>query len=379
MKNAMRILAVDTIAVESARRSAYRALAQIQGCEVHLLVPKAWQEQGGVMYAEPEHDPALHLHTSRTLLEFRQHRVLFTGLARTLRELKPDLLYMDMEPENYAAAQGRLTIDRVSPRTRLALVSSRNLDYRSIGFPYKFSFTHRWCDNLAKRRPAEIMFVRPKSTMHLLEGYGRSIAYLPHPVDCELFSPYVPAAIPPEPDTFVAGYIGRLVESKGVHLLIRAIAKLPGHVRGLIVGRGPAREPLEALARDLGLSRRISFLSAVPYAEVPGIMRSMDVLVLPSLATTHWIEQFGRVLIEAMACGTPVVASRLGEIPEVLGGGGVLFEAGDQSALVARLTGLSANARECSGLASLGRQRAEEYFSAPVVARMMYSTFSSCL
>jgi glycosyltransferase involved in cell wall biosynthesis len=379
VSNKIRILAVDTIAVEAARRSAYRALAHMDGCEVHLLVPSAWQEQGSVTPAEPEGDPRLHLHTSRITFGFRQHRVLYSSLRSQLRELKPDILYIDTEPENYTAAQCRLVIDAASPHTRLALVSSRNLDYRSIGFPYKFAFTHRWCDALARRRPSDIMFVRPRSTMYLLEGYARSVVHLPHPVDCVLFSPGTPATLPAVDGAFIVGYVGRLVESKGVQLLIRALARLPVNVHALIVGNGPNRQNLEALARQVGVAGRVRFEPAVPYKSVPGVMRSMQALVLPSLPTSHWVEQFGRVLIESMACGVPVVASRSGGIPEILGDGGVLVEPGDEDPLVLAIDDLLVHPSRCVALGSKGRARALQNYSAGVVAGIMRRTFNSSL
>lgn len=376
MSRTLRILAVETIAVEAARRSAYRALARIGGCEVHLLVPSVWQEQGNATPAEHEPDPMLHLHTSPTIFGFRQHRVLYTSLRRLLRALQPDILYADTEPENYTAAQCRLAIDAVSAHTRLALVSSRNLDYLSIGFPYKFPSTHKWCDALARRRPADIMFVRPRSTMHLLHEYGRSVLHLPHPVDCTLFSPEIQPALPAAEGRFIVGYIGRLVESKGVHLLIRSLAHLPENVHALIVGKGPMRQDLETLATTLGVAGRVRFEPAVAYGSVPGLMRSMQVLVLPSLPTSHWVEQFGRVLIESMACGLPVIASRSGEIPEVLGDGGLLIPPGDADALTAAIDELQRHPSRCIALGSAGRARARQLYSAEAVANAMLEAFA---
>ncbi len=375
----MRILALETIAVEAARRSAYRSLARFNGCDVHLLVPVAWREQGGVMQAEAESDSLLHVHTTGIHFGFRQHRVLYSNLRRILRKLQPDVLYCDAEPENYTAAQCRLAIDRVSPRTRLALVSSRNLDYLSIGFPYRLAFTHRWCDNLLRRHPADVMFVRPRSTMHLLEAYGHSVVHLPHPVDTSLFAPETSPAHLTDVSTFTIGYVGRLTESKGVHVIVKSLMNLPRSVRALIVGQGPAQESLEELTRDLGVADRTRFVPAVPYARVPGILRSMDVLVLPSLPTSHWVEQFGRVLIESMACGTPVVASRSGEIPEVLGEGGILVEPGDEKELVRAIEHLLRNPSRRTTLGLAGRARVLQNYSADVVAGIMHSAFNACV
>jgi len=342
-------------------------------------VPSAWKEQGGVARAEPEGDPMLHLHTSETLFGFRQHRVLYRSLRPVLKKVQPNILYADTEPENYAAAQCRMAIDEVSPRTHLALVSCRNLDYLSIGFPYKLAFTHRWCDNLQRRHPADIIFVRPRSTMHMLEGYARSVRHLPYPVDTSLFSPEIAPAFLAGEGTFTVGYVGRLVESKGIHILVKSLVGLPLSVHALIVGQGPAQDSLVELARDLGVADRTTFAPAVPYAGVPDVLRSMKVLVLPSLPTSHWVEQFGRVLIEAMACGTPVVASRSGEIPEVLGEGGILVEPGNETELTRAIEGLLRNPSRHATLAAAGRARVLQYYSAEVVAGIMHSAFKACV
>jgi glycosyltransferase involved in cell wall biosynthesis len=379
VSTSLRILALETIAVEEARRSAYRALSQIAGCEVHLMVPAAWQEQGEITRAEPEPDPRVHLHISKTWFGYRQHRVLYRALRKVLNEVQPDILYADTEPENYTAAQCRLALDAVSPRTRLALVSSRNLDYPTIGFPYKFAVSHRWCDSLVLRRPVDIMFVRPRSTLHMLDRYATRVVHLPHPVDNTLFSPDAVPAFPATGGIQTVGYIGRLAENKGVRILIESIVRMPENVRVLIVGRGPAREALESQVAALGLTGRVRFAHAVRYTEVPGIIRSMDVLVLPSLPDSYWIEQFGRVLIEAMACGVPIVASSSGEIPHVLGSSGILVKPGDAGELTSALSDLLGDPLRRKRMGEEGRARAIQEFSARTVAGIMHSTFMSCL
>ena len=361
-----RILFVDNNAVEASRRVLYRAVAAMGEYEVHLLVPATWKEQGGVIDAEPEPDPRVHLHISPILFGHRQHRVVYCALAGVLRSVRPDLLFMDTEPENYSAAHARYVIRHVSPATRLALVSSRNMDYRKLGFPYKAAFTHRWCDSLFLRHPADILYVRPHEGIPLLHGYSRHIAYLPHVIDCSVFTPDVDVRVPHE--GFMIGYLGRLVPEKGLDILIRACAMLPAHVRLIIAGKGPMRGELELLTERTTMRDRVKFIDAIPYAQVPAFLRSLDVVALPSRPSAVWIEQFGRVLIEAMACGVPVVASTSGEIPTVLGGGGMLVPPGDVHALGTALGMLSSSPERCREIGDAGRARAMAAFDAPAVA-----------
>ncbi len=140
---------------------------------------------------------------------------------------------------------------------------------------------------------------------------------------------------------------GRLVWEKGHQDVLRALAALRqgigvaprADVRLLIVGDGPEGGRLRSYADELGVADAVEFRATVPYDEMPGLYASASALVLASLPTKGWEEQFGMVLIEAMATGTPVIACASGAIPEVLGGAGTLVEPGDWRGLARALAG----------------------------------------
>src|SRR5258706_5141015 len=142
---------------------------------------------------------------------------------------------------------------------------------------------------------------------------------------------------------FTLGYLGRLVENKGLSLLIEALASLPEYCRVVFIGNGPMKSELEAQAARLGVIQRVTFKAGVPTYEVPQELQQMDVLVLPSLTRPNWKEQFGRVLAEAMACETPVIGSSSGEIPYVIGDAGLVFSEGNAQELVACVRQLLVN------------------------------------
>jgi glycosyltransferase involved in cell wall biosynthesis len=175
----------------------------------------------------------------------------------------------------------------------------------------------------------------------LLEGVPEDrIEICPPGVGIERFAAATPPAAPPAVHTILSA--GRLVWEKGHQDVLRAVALLRRErddVRLVIVGDGPERKTLERYAADLGIAEHVDLRPRIPYDEMPSLYASASALVLASLPTKGWEEQFGMVLVEALAARTPVVAAASGAIPEVLDGAGTLFEAGDWAGLARALAG----------------------------------------
>ncbi|HEV8472130.1 MAG TPA: glycosyltransferase [Methylomirabilota bacterium] len=159
----------------------------------------------------------------------------------------------------------------------------------------------------------------------------------------------------------VAGAVGRFVAYKGFDDLLRAAAAVHDKhpdVRWVLVGDGPERARLEALRDSLGLQRVVTF--AGWQADVAPWLASFDVFVLPSRG-----EHFGRVLVEAMALGKPVVATDAGGVPEIVRDGetGLLAPPADPAALAAAVARLVEDAAQRARLGEAGRRRAADEFS----------------
>ena len=186
---------------------------------------------------------------------------------------------------------------------------------------------------------------------------------------------------PRKPSTgqLVIGYAGRFVEEKGVDILLAAAASLDGDWRVDLIGSGPAQARLIDLARSLGITDRVRFLPWVSSAQIADVYRSFDVLVLPSRSKPNWIEQFGRVLVEAMACGVPVVGSTCGEIPNVIGDAGLIFPEGDADALREHLQCLHDQPALRAELAQRGRQRVLDHFTQAQIARRTYEVYQQVM
>jgi glycosyltransferase involved in cell wall biosynthesis len=164
------------------------------------------------------------------------------------------------------------------------------------------------------------------------------------------------------------GCVARLIEDKGIDVLLRAVADLPGVWRLYILGVGPLRQPLEALAHELGLADRVVFEKPISSTQMPAYLNGLDALVLPSRTRPHWKEQFGRVLVEAMACGVPVIGSTCGEIPNVIGDAGLVFPEENVAALRDALMRLQRDDALSRDLAARGRARVLAYYTQKQVA-----------
>jgi len=172
-------------------------------------------------------------------------------------------------------------------------------------------------------------------------------------------------------DKTVVGFVGRLVPEKGLGWLIAALAEahLPNTLL-LAVGSGPQQPRYERMTRELGVAAH--FTGGINPDRMPAMIASCDVLVVPSLTTPAWAEQFGRVVTEAMFAHTPVISSDSGSLPEVVGDTGLLVKEADQSQLADAIRSLVTDRDLRHSLGERGWKRSlEEYGPAPLARRIL--------
>jgi glycosyltransferase involved in cell wall biosynthesis len=142
-----------------------------------------------------------------------------------------------------------------------------------------------------------------------------------------------------------------------------------------IVGGGPERAALERQVARLGLGEQVIFAGQLPSTHMPGFFRQLDVLIVPSLTRPNWKEQFGRVLIEAMACGAVPIGSDCGAIPDVLGEAGMIVPESDVTALANALRRLLQDEDLRRELAKRGRERVLERYTQAQVANRTVAVY----
>lgn len=306
---------------------------------------------------------AVPVHLSRSLPLFVYGRRLAELLDRSW-----DMIHCWEEPYVLSAAQVGLWARAGTP---LVYTTAQNLSKR---YPPPFA----WTERLAMRRASGwiAMGHTVARTLQGRPGYqGKPCRVIPLGVDTDRFRPDAAAreetrrrlglasSGPP-----VVGYLGRFVPEKGLTLLMRALEELETPWRALFVGGGPLERELSRWAAARG-GDRVRVVTGVAHDEVPRHLNAMDVLCAPSQTTPRWREQFGRMLVEAFACGVPVIASDSGEIPHVVGDAGVIVGERDTDGWRRALAVLLSDPARRRELSERGRERAQALYAWPVVAR----------
>ena len=301
---------------------------------------------------------------------------LIPQLAQIIREFKPHLIYCEQEPiclvSLQAAICGRNTpviffswenVNRQDVRYRL-FSPIRTLNYRKSLFM-----------TAGTREAAAVI---------RSHGYTKPIYITPIlGVSEELFSPQNQQRLRSSLThrDFVIGYVGRFVEEKDVLTLLRAVSLLAPSINWhlVLVGGGPLKSQYERLIRGHGMGDRVTFQSSVSHDEVPKYLNCFDVLVLPSKTTPTWKEQFGHILVESMACGVPVIGSSSGEIPNVIGEAGLIFQEEEAGDLSAKLTRLFHDVQLRQTLKERGFRRVQERYTDARIAANMLALYETAL
>jgi glycosyltransferase involved in cell wall biosynthesis/GT2 family glycosyltransferase len=344
------------------------------GLEVQLLSARRWNEGGRDVDLEP--GPGAGDDFVTAARTWGTHPSVFGYDPRPLWRLLGrdwDLVDLHEEPNALATLETVVLLrlrDRLRrrPPTPFVLYSAQNIEKV---FPVPFRWIERW--SLTHTAGVYVCNVEAGQILRR-KGLRREARLIGLGVDVDRFTPAPPPVRSGAP--LVVGYVGRLEKHKGIDVLMAALAGLPATELHLY-GGGPQEPALRDRAAELGMSDRVHFAGYLTQEELPAAYRSLDVVAVPSLPTKGWLEQFCRVAVEAMASGVPVVASRSGAIPDVVGAAGVLVEPGDADGLRAAVAGLVDPERR-SELRAAGLRRAAA-FSWPAVAAEQHAFYVDAL
>ncbi len=369
---ALRILWIWHAAVVAEYQKPVAELANYGDLDMSLMVPRRWPERAKeIVWAETLPDARFRFIVARTLFTGYYYIYFFPGLLYHLLRIRPDVIYCYEEAHTLMAAIVLFLRRLFLPRSRVLLYAAQNIEKR---YPLPFRLFERYCF-----RRADMILACGDTVAQTLrsKGYCGPLRVVPLPTDTAAFSPdpgkreMVRRKLDIPANALVVLYAGKLVEEKGLSALWNAFSEMISERDDaylVLAGGGPMKEELEEWARATGLGSRVRLPGVVHNTDLPAYINAADVFVLPSETRSNWREQFGRVAVEAMSCGVPVIGSDSGEIPNVLGDAGLVFHEGNSQALADCLRRVLTDGPLRADLALRGRQRVLKLFSIEKVA-----------
>lgn len=304
------------------------------------------------------------------------HLKLYRDRLREILQQRWDLIHCWEEP--YILSGGQIAWQAPS-QTPLVYFTFQN---NSKHYPPPFN----WIEIQTMQRSAGWIASGQTvaSALQHRKGYDRPMRIIPLGVDVEHFSPSpeIQKRIHhklewEEMNAPVIGFLGRFVPEKGLTMLMRVLDQVSLPWRALFVGTGVMEAELRSWAERY--PDRVRICTTVQHHEVPQYLNAMDLLCAPSQTAQNWREQFGRMLIEAFACGVPVIGSNSGEIPYVIGDAGIVLAEKDEQAWIQAILMLLNDPTQRATFAQRGLDRAHSVYQWSVVARQHLEFFDSIL
>ena len=350
-------------------------LGRLPGIDLRVLTPERWYEYGSWRNVQLPVDPSYALQPEAVRFPWsgpaQWYFHHYPTLADTLRSFRPDVINLWEEAWGLVSVQACWLRNRVLPSARIVSETEANIP-RTHPFPFKQfrAYTLRNTDYAVARQTEGIDVLRAK-------GYRGPVEVIGNAVDAELFRPLDRQACKQALGLsgFVAGYVGRLIEAKGLMDIIEALPKVSGEMTLVFVGSGDYQSALQRRVEELGLTARVRFLPPRKMTELPAVMNALDALLLVSRTTLTWKEQFGRVIIEAHACETPVIGSDSGAISEVIGEGGITVREGNSDDIAAAISRLRDSPTLAREMGRAGRRQVEVLYTWKRVAERMHDIY----
>jgi L-malate glycosyltransferase len=369
-----------------------KALARLQPeIEVIVIVPKRWRPggvQNQIIETKAYQEGSFRVIPIANFSENNQGLLTFGAeIISLLRQFKPDIIQVEQGAKALGYAQ-LITLNKI-----LGL-KAKNLFFTWWNLPYSLKFPVSWLEAYNLRNTHGLIAGNQEGAQILRQhGYQGLVKVMPQlGVDESRFRPQqqtkLRSKLNIQQNEFVVGFVGRFVEEKGLITLAKALSELPNVPwKWLLLGRGYLEQTLMELAQKWGIKERLVWVESVPHDQVPSYINLMNTLVLPSetnkqfktLTSVGWKEQFGHVLIEAMASKVPVIGSNSGEIPYVIEDAGLIFPEGDVEALKKCLLSLMEQPELANNLANLGYERAMSKYTNKALARQQLDFYQEVL
>lgn len=378
----MKILVASHTYIVDLNCEKLRALSRLQSdIEVTVVVPKKWRP-GGVQnkIIETQYRDEGNFCIVPVSNFSQNHQGFLTfgaDLVPLLQQYRPNIIHVEQGSRGLAYAE-MITLNK------LLGLKAKNVFFTWWNLPYNLKFPVSVLENYNLDNSHGIISGNQDGAEILRDrGYERPIKVMPQlGVDETLFTPKaqpeLASKVGIEPGEFVIGFVGRFVPEKGIMTLLDALVKIKDkRWKFLLLGRGELKDEILQKAAENGIQDRIKLIESVPHDEVANYINLMSTLILPSettykfktLTSVGWKEQFGHVIIEAMACKVPVIGSDSGEIPHVIGDAGLIFPEGNVEELANCLQQLIDNPDLTENIAQMGYAKAMAQYTNTALAK----------
>jgi glycosyltransferase involved in cell wall biosynthesis len=306
------------------------------------------------------------------------HFMYYSAELRDILKKDWDLVHCWEEPFIVAGGQIAWWTPQHTP---LVFATAQNL---SKNYPIPFNWIERYCLHRASGWIACGKLVQDALNRNREFYSARASRIIPQGVDTSHFQPDPEARRRTRErlgwsldGPLVIGYMGRFVPQKGLKLLTNALDALSIPWRALFLGGGPMTRELQEWGARFGDSVKV--ITGADHNDVPSYLNAMDIMCAPSQTTSRWHEQFGRMTIEAFACGVPFIGSSSGEIPNVVGDAGMIVAEGEDQEWLKAIEQLMQDPQRRAELSEKGVQRAKRFFCWKVVARQHLEFFEELI
>lgn len=372
----MRILLISHACVTDTNRDRLEALARDPDLDIMLFTVRSWQDRDGgqVLVFEPSPNASYPARTGVALCNWHPIGHFYVhGLRGAIDDFNPDIIHID--EDFYAITTFQVTFLARHLPAKVILFNFQNIPRK---LPWPVSQMARFS---LSRGNGAIAGGFGSAEVLRNAGFKGPIEVIPPGLDENLYRPMDASALRESLglNSFTIGYVGRLVPEKGLLTLLHAAARLSGSWQLYLIGGGPQESRLRAEAGRLGIAERVVFAGQVPHREIPRHIACADVIVLPSETTSRWKEQFGRAIIEAMACERAVIGSDSGEIPLVIGEDALIFPEKDVQALTECLQTVRDKPQLRDELARRGRAKVLEHYTWSRIAQRTKAFYNKVL
>lgn len=366
----LRVLFISHTYVVGVNQGKLKAIADTGKVEVALLAPSNWQAL--------EWKRVIKLETPFSEIKTYSAPVLFSGrvgahiynpwkIWQVINDFKPDVIQVEEEIFSLSALEVAFW---AKLWCKPMVVFGWENQLRSL------SFLRRWIRDFVMGA-TNLYLAGNQDGAEVMRSwdYQGQIEVMPQMgVDTELFTPPEKKSPEESQDQVNIGFLGRLVPEKGLDILLTAVSLLQQQnldFQVTLCGSGQSEADLRQEAESQQIAERLIWRGAVPHEMAPIELSKFDVLVLPSRTIATWKEQFGHVIIEAMAMGIPVVGSNCGEIPHVIARDDLVFPEGNSVALAEILKRLICDRNWREEMGNYGIERVKQHYSHERIAQRL--------